>query len=226
METLRAEHLIKEYKGARGTIRALDDVSFTVHSGEIIAVIGPSGSGKSTLFHILGSVDHPTSGTVYLNDQNVFEQNDEQLAVFRRREVGIIYQFNTLLPLLTVRENILLPALLNSATPNEDDYRAVVDRLGLDGLEDAFPEELSGGQQQRVAIGRTLISKPSVVLSDEPTANLDVRATQELMDLFKWCNHQYKQTILMITHDDKIARQADRVLCLENGKLLNGEPDF
>ena len=225
METLRADHLVKDYKGARGTIRALDDVSFTVQRGEIIAVIGASGSGKSTLFHILGSVDRPTGGTVYLNDQNIFEQNEEQLAIFRRREVGIIYQFNTLLPLLTVRENILLPAMLDSTTADEDDYRMIVERLVLAGLEDAFPEELSGGQQQRVAIARTLISKPSVVLSDEPTGNLDRINAQAIMDLFKWCNRQYRQTILFITHDDTIARQADRVLCLKNGKLANGDPD-
>ena len=221
MEILRAEHLVKSYNETYGTIYALNDVSFSVESGEIIAVIGSSGSGKSTLFHILGSVDSPTSGTVYMNDQNVFEQSPEELAVFRRREVGIIYQFNNLLPLLTVRENILLPALLDGRTPNEEDYRELVDMLGLTGREDAFPEELSGGQQQRVAIGRTLINKPAVVLSDEPTGNLDMRNTQQIMNLFKYCNRRYNQTIMMITHDENIALQADRILTLEDGRLIS-----
>ena len=220
MKILEAEHLTKTYSGTRGTIRALDDVSFSVESGEIIAVVGTSGSGKSTLFHILGSVDRPTSGTVYMNGQNIFAMESEALARLRRREVGIIYQFNNLLPLLTVRENILLPAMLDSKTIREDDYRELVEKLGLTGLEDALPEELSGGQQQRVAIGRTLINKPAVVLSDEPTGNLDMRNTQEIMNLFKYCNRRYKQTILMITHDKKIALQADRILRLENGRIL------
>ena len=223
MEILRAEHLVKTYGKGETAIRALDDVSFTVESGEFIAVVGSSGSGKSTLIHILGSVDTPDSGKVFMNGQDVFAQSKEKLAIFRRRQVGIIYQFYNLLSRLTVEENILLPALLDGREIDREYFNEMLELLGLQGRERDLPRQLSGGQQQRVAIGRTLITSPAVVLADEPTGNLDNKNTQEIMELFKLSNKKYNQTIILITHDEHIALQADRILAIEDGRIVNDE---
>ena len=223
MKILRAEHLVKTYGKGETEIRALDDVTFDVEAGEFITVVGSSGSGKSTLIHILGGVDTPTSGTVYMNDQDVFAQSKEKLAIFRRRQVGIIYQFYNLLSRLTVEENILLPALLDGKDIDRAYFNELLELLGLKGRERDLPAQLSGGQQQRVAIGRTLITSPAVVLADEPTGNLDQRNTQEIMDLFKKSNKKYEQTIILITHDMNIALQTDRIINIEYGKIVKDE---
>jgi len=220
MEILRAEHLTKIYGKGETAVRALDDVSFKVEAGEFIAVVGSSGSGKSTLIHILGSVDTPTSGKVFMNDQDVFAQKKDKLAIFRRRQVGIIYQFYNLISRLTVEENILLPALLDGREIDRAYFNELIELLGLKGREHDLPAQLSGGQQQRVAIGRTLITSPAIVLADEPTGNLDQRNTQEIMELFKLSHKKYEQTIIMITHDENIALQADRILAIEDGKII------
>ncbi len=221
MEILRAEHLTKIYGKGETAVRALDDVSFKVEAGEFIAVVGSSGSGKSTLIHILGSVDTPTSGKVFMNGQDVFAQNRDKLAIFRRRQVGIIYQFYNLISRLTVEENILLPALLDGREIDRTYFNELIEMLGLKGREHDLPAQLSGGQQQRVAIGRTLITSPAIVLADEPTGNLDQRNTQEIMELFKTTHRKYEQTIIMITHDENIALQADRILAIEDGRIVN-----
>ena len=224
MKILRAEHLVKTYGKGETEIRALDDVTFDVEAGEFITVVGSSGSGKSTLIHILGGVDTPTSGTVYMNDQDVFAQSKEKLAIFRRRQVGIIYQFYNLLSRLSVEENILLPALLDGKDIDRAYFNELLELLGLKGRERDLPAQLSGGQQQRVAIGRTLINSPSVILADEPTGNLDNRNTQEIMNLFKLSHDRYNQTIILITHDENIALQGTRMLSIEDGKIVNDVP--
>ena len=224
MKILRAEHLVKTYGKGETEIRALDDVTFDVEAGEFITVVGSSGSGKSTLIHILGGVDTPTSGTVYMNDQDVFAQSKEKLAIFRRRQVGIIYQFYNLLSRLTVEENILLPALLDGREIDRTYFNELIELLGLKGRERDLPAQLSGGQQQRVAIGRTLINSPSVILADEPTGNLDNRNTQEIMNLFRLSHDRYNQTIILITHDENIALQGTRMLSIEDGKIVNDVP--
>ncbi len=224
MKILRAEHLVKTYGKGETEIRALDDVTFDVEAGEFITVVGSSGSGKSTLIHILGGVDTPTSGTVYMNDQDVFAQSKEKLAIFRRRQVGIIYQFYNLLSRLTVEENILLPALLDGKDIDRAYFNELLELLGLKGRERDLPAQLSGGQQQRVAIGRTLINSPSVILADEPTGNLDNRNTQEIMNLFKLSHDRYNQTIILITHDENIALQGTRMLSIEDGRIVNDVP--
>ena len=221
MEILRAEHLYKIYGKGETAVHALNDVSFSVEAGEFITVVGSSGSGKSTLIHILGGVDTPTSGTVYMNGQDVFAQSREKLAIFRRRQVGIIYQFYNLLSRLTVEENILLPALLDGREIDRPYFNKLLELLGLKGRERDLPSQLSGGQQQRVAIARTLIATPAVVLADEPTGNLDQKNSQEIMELFKLSNKRYRQTIILITHDENIALQADRILNIEDGKIRN-----
>ena len=221
MKILRAEHLVKTYGKGETEIRALDDVTFDVESGEFITVVGSSGSGKSTLIHILGGVDTPTSGTVYMNDQDVFAQSKEKLAIFRRRQVGIIYQFYNLLSRLTVEENILLPALLDGREIDRTYFNELIELLGLKGRERDLPAQLSGGQQQRVAIGRTLINRPAVILADEPTGNLDNRNTQEIMNLFRLSHDRYNQTIILITHDENIALQGTRMLAIEDGRIVN-----
>ena len=221
MEILRTEHLTKIYGKGETAVRALDDVSFKVEAGEFIAVVGSSGSGKSTLIHILGSVDTPTSGKVFMNDQDVFAQKKDKLAIFRRRQVGIIYQFYNLISRLTVEENILLPALLDGREIDRTYFNELIEMLGLKGREHDLPAQLSGGQQQRVAIGRTLITSPAIVLADEPTGNLDMKNTQEIMELFKLSHKKYEQTIIMITHDENIALQADRILAIEDGRIVN-----
>ena len=223
MEILKVEHLSKVYGTGENPVRALDDVSFTVEKGQFVAIIGPSGSGKSTLLHILGGVDRPTGGRVYLNGQDVFAQNEDQLAIFRRRQVGLIYQFYNLIPVLTVRENITLPVELDGRRVDRERLRELLETLSLTGRETHLPSQLSGGQQQRVSIGRALMNSPAVVLADEPTGNLDSRNSQEIMQLLKASNRQYGQTLILITHDENIALQADRIIAIEDGHIVRDE---
>ena len=221
MDILRIDHLTKTYGTGDTAVRALDDVSFSVAAGEFVAIIGSSGSGKSTLLHMIGGVDRPTSGTVYLNGENVFERSDEQLAVFRRREVGLVYQFYNLVPVLDVVENMCLPVLMDGRKVNERRLTALLSRLGLAGREHHLPNQLSGGQQQRVAIGRALMNAPAVVLADEPTGNLDSKNSAEIMALLRKSNRELKQTLVVITHDEEIALSADRVIALEDGRIAS-----
>ena len=223
MEILRVEHLKKTYGEGENAVHALDDVSFSVEKGEFTAIIGPSGSGKSTLLQILGAVDVPTSGKVYMDGQDVFAQNEEELAVFRRRQVGLIYQFYNLIPVLNVRENIALPILMDGRKINEKRLQEMIHTLRLEGREKHLPNQLSGGQQQRVSIGRALMNAPAVVLADEPTGNLDSRNSHEIMELLKESNKRYNQTLIMITHDENIALQADRIIAIEDGRITRDE---
>ena len=223
MELLRIVNLTKLYGTGENTVRALDNVSFTVEKGEFTAIIGPSGSGKSTLLHILGGVDRPTAGHVYLNGCDVYAQNEEQLAIFRRRQVGLIYQFYNLIPVLTVEENITLPLLLDGGKTNQDRLEELLGVLKLKERRGHLPNQLSGGQQQRVSIGRALINAPAVVLADEPTGNLDSQNSQEIVELLKLSNRKYKQTLIVITHDENIALQADRILAIEDGRITRDE---
>lgn len=223
MELLRIENLTKLYGTGENTVRALDNVSFTVEKGEFTAIIGPSGSGKSTLLHILGGVDRPTAGHVYLNGCDVYAQNEEQLAIFRRRQVGLIYQFYNLIPVLTVEENITLPLLLDGGKTNQDRLEELLGVLKLKERRGHLPNQLSGGQQQLVSIGRALINAPAVVLADEPTGNLDSQNSQEIVELLKLSNRKYKQTLIVITHDENIALQADRILAIEDGRITRDE---
>ena len=223
MEILRVENLTKTYGSGENQVRALDGVSFSVEKGQFLAIIGPSGSGKSTLLHILGGVDTPTSGKVYMAGQDVYAKSEEQLAVFRRREVGLVYQFYNLIPVLDVRENITLPVLMDGRKVNEERLKELLDVLGLVGREKHLPNQLSGGQQQRVSIGRALMNAPAVVLADEPTGNLDSKASQEIVDLLRYSNKKYGQTLIVITHDENIALQADRVIAIEDGRIVRDE---
>ncbi len=223
MELLRVEHLSKHYHQGENTVRALDDVSFSVEKGQFVAIVGPSGSGKSTLLHILGGVDKPTSGKVFLQEQDVFAQNEEQLAIFRRRQVGLIYQFYNLIPVLNVAENITLPVLLDGRKVNPDYLNELISTLGLVGRESHLPSQLSGGQQQRVSIGRALMNAPAVVLADEPTGNLDSKNSREIVELLRLSNRRYDQTLIVITHDESIALQADRILTMEDGHIVRDE---
>ena len=223
MEILKVEHLSKIYGQGENEVRALDDVSFSVEKGQFVAIIGPSGSGKSTLLHILGGVDRPTSGKVWLEGQDVFAQNEEQLAIFRRREVGLIYQFYNLIPVLNVTENITLPVLMDGRRVNQERLEDLLTTLALKGREKHLPNQLSGGQQQRVSIGRALMNSPAVVLADEPTGNLDSKNSQEIVELLKLSNKQYGQTLVIITHDESIALQADRIITIEDGKITRDE---
>ena len=202
---------------------ALNDVSFSVNKGEFVAIIGPSGSGKSTLLHILGGVDRPTGGKVFMNGQDVYQQNEEQLAIFRRRQVGLIYQFYNLIPILNVTENMTLPIQMDGRKVDEEHLGELLDILGLRGREKNLPNQLSGGQQQRVSIGRALMSSPAVVLADEPTGNLDSKNSQEIVELLKTSNKKYNQTLIVITHDEQIALQADRILAIEDGRIVRDE---
>lgn len=223
MEILRVENLTKIYGKGENEVRALDGVSFSVEKGEFVAIIGPSGSGKSTLLHILGAVDEPSSGKVFMDGKDVFKQNEEQLAIFRRRQVGLVYQFYNLIPVLDVVENITLPVQLDGRKVNRERLREMVALLGLHGREKHLPNHLSGGQQQRVSIGRALMNSPSVVLADEPTGNLDSKNSQEIMELLKKSNKKYNQTLIMITHDENIALQADRIIAIEDGHITRDE---
>ena len=223
MEILRVEHLSKIYGKGENEVRALDDVSFSVEKGQFVAIIGPSGSGKSTLLHILGGVDRPTAGKVFLEGQDVFAQNEDQLAIFRRRQVGLIYQFYNLIPVLDVTENITLPVLMDGRKVNQERLDDLLTTLALKGRENHLPNQLSGGQQQRVSIGRALMNSPAVVLADEPTGKLDSKNSQEIVDLLKLSNKQYSQTLIVITHDESIALQADRIITIEDGKITRDE---
>ena len=223
MEILKVENLCKTYGKGENQVKALDHVSFSVNKGEFIAIIGPSGSGKSTLLHILGGVDKPTSGKVYMDGSDVYAQNDEQRAIFRRRQVGLIYQFYNLLPVLDVTENITLPVLMDGQKVNEERLHELITTLKLAGRENHLPNQLSGGQQQRVSIGRALMNAPAVVLADEPTGNLDSKNSQGIVELLKVSNQKYNQTLIIITHDENIALQADRILALEDGKIIRDE---
>ena len=223
MEILRCEHLTKEYGSGSTLVKALDDVSFSVERGEFLAIIGPSGSGKSTLLHTLGGVDRPTSGKVFMDGQDVYAQDEEKLAIFRRRYVGLIYQFYNLIPVLNVVENITLPVLMDGRKVNNERLEELLDILKLSDRRDNLPNQLSGGQQQRVSIGRALMNAPSVVLADEPTGNLDSKNSQEIVNLLKYSNIRYNQTLIVITHDESIALQADRIIAIEDGKIVKDE---
>ena len=223
MEILKVENLSKVYGSGEGEVRALDGVSFSVEKGQFLAIIGPSGSGKSTLLHILGGVDRPTSGKVYLEDQDVFAQDEDHLAVFRRRQVGLIYQFYNLIPVLNVTENITLPVLLDGRKVDQNRLEELIRELNLTGREKHLPNQLSGGQQQRVSIGRALMNSPALLLADEPTGNLDSQNSQEIVALLKKANRQYGQTLIVITHDESIALQADRIISLEDGRITKDE---
>lgn len=219
MELLRVEHLSKIYGQGQNQVKALDDVSLSVSKGEFAAIVGASGSGKSTLLHLIGGVDRPTSGKVYVNDTDIFSMNDDELAIFRRRQVGIIYQFYNLIPILNVQENIEIPLELDGRKADKKEMDEMLERLGLTQRRTHLPNELSGGQQQRTSIGRALITRPSLVLADEPTGNLDTKSSGEIMNLLKRSNHELDQTIIMITHNMELAKAADRIIMIEDGKI-------
>ena len=223
MEILRAENLTKIYGTGENQVVALDHVSFSVNKGEFLAIIGPSGSGKSTLLHILGGVDTPTSGKVYMEGTDVYAQKEEQLAIFRRRQVGLIYQFYNLIPVLNVVENMTLPVRMDGRPVNKEHLNELLEILSLKGRENHLPNQLSGGQQQRVSIGRALMNAPAVVLADEPTGNLDSKNSQEIVELLKYSNQKFNQTLIVITHDENIALQADRIIAIEDGKITRDE---
>ena len=223
MEILKIEDLSKVYGSGNSEVRALDHVSFSVEKGEFLAIIGPSGSGKSTLLHILGGVDRPTEGHVYLDGEDVYAQDEERLAVFRRRQVGLIYQFYNLIPVLNVVENMTLPVLMDGRKVNEERLAELLETLRLTKRKNNLPNQLSGGQQQRVSIGRALMNAPAVVLADEPTGNLDSKNSQEIVELLKLSNRKYGQTLIVITHDESIALQADRILTIEDGRITRDE---
>lgn len=223
MEVLKVEDLTKVYGTGENQVTALNHVSFSVEKGEFLAIIGPSGSGKSTLLHILGGVDTPTSGKVFMEGTDVYAQNEKQLAIFRRRQVGLIYQFYNLIPVLNVTENITLPVLMDGRKVNDERLKELLHLLSLEGREGHLPSQLSGGQQQRVSIGRALMNAPSVMLADEPTGNLDSKNSQEIVELLKYSNEKYKQTLIMITHDENIALQANRIIAIEDGKITRDE---
>lgn len=223
MEILKVENLTKTYGEGENKVYALNGVSFSVQRGEFVSIIGPSGSGKSTLLHILGGVDKPTDGKVFLNGKDVYAQNDDQLAIFRRREVGLIYQFYNLIPVLDVRENIVLPVLLDEKKQNEQRLEELLEILSLKERIHHLPNQLSGGQQQRVSIGRALMNSPSIVLADEPTGNLDSKNSKEIISLLKESNKRYNQTLILITHDENIALLSDRIIAIEDGKIVRDE---
>ena len=223
MEILRASHLCKTYGKGENEVRALDDVCFSIEKGEFVAIVGTSGSGKSTLMHILGGVDRPDSGSVYMDGQDIYKQNDEQLAIFRRRQVGLIYQFYNLIPVLDAVENMTLPALLDGRKVEKSRIDQMINDLGLKGREHHLPNQLSGGQQQRVSIGRALINSPTVIFADEPTGNLDSKNSQEIMNLLRLSNEKYHQTLIIITHDEEIANQAKHLIRIEDGRICRDE---
>ncbi len=223
MKILKVENLSKNYGKGNTLVKALDKVSFSVEKGEFVAIVGSSGSGKSTLLHILGGVDRPTSGKVYVDGEDVYKLNENNLAIFRRRQVGLIYQFYNLIPILNVKENMTLPILLDNKKPDEEYLNELIETLNLKSRVNHLPNELSGGQQQRVSIGRALMNRPSILLADEPTGNLDSKASREIIDLLKLSNEKYKQTIIMITHDHNLALSADRIITIEDGKIISDE---
>lgn len=223
MEILKVENLSKVYGNGDMEVSALDNVSFSVNKGEFIAIIGPSGSGKSTLLHLLGGVDRPTSGKVFIENTDIYSLNETNLAIFRRRQIGLIYQFYNLIPVLTVEENLTLPLLLDGHKVDQIHLLQTVKALGLEKRLNHLPNQLSGGQQQRVSIGRALMNRPSIMLADEPTGNLDSKNSKEIIDLLKLFNKTYNQTLIMITHDERIALQADRVISIEDGRITKDE---
>ncbi|OLS33666.1 ABC transporter ATP-binding protein [Bacillus sp. MRMR6] len=223
MNILQIENLSKVYGKGETAVKALDDVSFSVKKGEFVAIIGPSGSGKSTLLHLLGGVDRPTSGKVLIDNTDIYQLDETQLAIFRRRQIGLIYQFYNLIPILTVEENITLPLLLDEHKVDQKQFENVVKILGLENRLSHLPNQLSGGQQQRVSIGRALISNPSIMLADEPTGNLDSKNSSEIIELLKMFNKTFNQTLIVITHDERIALQADRIISIEDGRIAKNE---
>lgn len=223
MEVLRTEHLTKKYGKGDNQVIAVNDVSFSVEQGEFVAIVGSSGSGKSTLLHLLGGVDRPTSGKVFVQGEDIYQMDNDKLAIFRRRQVGLIYQFYNLLPTLNVEENITLPCELDGKSVDRDRLQEMLEDLGLTHRAKHLPNQLSGGQQQRVSIGRALINHPAIVLADEPTGNLDSRSSDEIVELLRISNQKYRQTILMITHNLEIAKTADRILRIEDGRLEEGK---
>ncbi|GKU78761.1 ABC transporter ATP-binding protein [Paenibacillus sp. L3-i20] len=223
MEILKIDHLSKIYGKGETAVKALDDVSFSVKKGEFVAIIGPSGSGKSTLLHMLGGVDRPTTGKVLIENTDIYKLNETQLAIFRRRQIGLIYQFYNLIPVLTVEENITLPMLLDEHKVDKKQFDDIVKTLNLQSRLGHLPNQLSGGQQQRVSIGRALISNPAIMLADEPTGNLDSKNSGEIIDLLKMFNKTFNQTLIVITHDERIALQADRVIVIEDGRIAKDE---
>ena len=220
MEILKVENLCKQYGKGENKVTALDNVSFTVNKGEFLAIVGASGSGKSTLLHLIGGVDRPTSGKVFIDGKDIYKFNDDELAIFRRRQVGLIYQFYNLIPILNVEENITLPLALDGRTPDKTKLNDMIKLLGLEARKNHLPNELSGGQQQRTSIGRALITNPSIILADEPTGNLDSKSSDEIVALLKKTNKELKQTIIMITHNMEIAAVADRIIKIEDGKIV------
>ena len=220
MEILKVENLTKIYGKDSTKVVALDHVSFSVEKGEFVAIVGASGSGKSTLLHLIGGVDRPTSGKVYVNGQDIYKFDDDKLAIFRRRQVGLIYQFYNLIPILNVEENITLPLALDGRTPDKTKLNDMIKLLGLEARKNHLPNELSGGQQQRTSIGRALITSPTIILADEPTGNLDSKSSDEIVALLKKSNKEFKQTIIMITHNLEIAKCADRIIKIEDGKIV------
>ena len=220
MEILKVENLTKIYGKGTTKVVALDDVSFSVEKGEFVAIVGASGSGKSTLLHLIGGVDRPTSGKVYIDGKDIYKLNDDKLAIFRRRQVGLIYQFYNLIPILNVEENITLPLDLDGRKPNKEYLNSLIKLLGLENRKTHLPNELSGGQQQRTSIGRAMITNPTIILADEPTGNLDSKSSDEIVELLKKSNKEYKQTIIMITHNMEIAKCADRIIKIEDGKIV------
>lgn len=223
MKILEVTNLCKTYGKGNTMVKALDNVSFSVEKGEFVAIIGPSGSGKSTLLHILGGVDVPTSGSVVINQTDISNLDETALAIFRRRQIGLIYQFYNLIPILTVQENLTLPLLLDGRKPDKKQIDTLVKRLGLENRLDHLPNQLSGGQQQRVSIGRALVNNPALMLADEPTGNLDSENSKEIISLLRQFNKEFNQTVIIITHDEKIANSADRVITIEDGKITGDE---
>ncbi len=223
MEILKVENLSKTYGKGSTLVKALDDVSFTVEEGEFVAIVGASGSGKSTLLHLLGGVDRPSGGKVIVDGEDVYKLSENNLAIFRRRQVGLIYQFYNLIPILNVKENITLPILLDNKKVDLDYLNELINILGLEKRINHLPNELSGGEQQRVSIGRALMNRPSILLADEPTGNLDSKASKEIIELLKLSNKKYKQTIIMITHDNNLALASDRIITISDGKIIKDE---
>lgn len=223
MEILKVENLTKTYGKGDNQVTAVDNISFSVEKGEFVAIVGSSGSGKSTLLHLIGGVDRPSSGKVYIEGKNIYSLNDDNLAIFRRRQVGLIYQFYNLIPILNVKENITLPVLLDGKKPDTKYLNEIIHTLGLENRVNHLPNELSGGQQQRVSIGRALMNHPALLLADEPTGNLDSKASGEIMELLQVSNEKYNQTIIMITHDKNLAIHAKRIITINDGKIISDE---
>lgn len=223
MEILKVENLTKEYGKKDTKVVALDNISFSVEKGEFVAIVGASGSGKSTLLHMLGGVDRPTSGKVFIDGEDIYKFNNDELAIFRRRQVGLIYQFYNLIPILNVEENISLPCRLDRKEVDKKRLEDLLKLLGIEKRRNHLPNELSGGQQQRVSIGRAIINDPAIILADEPTGNLDSKASREIIDLLKISNKKYNQTLIVITHDENIALEADRIITIEDGKIIKDE---